>query len=97
MNWISQTVRALLPSCREAIRLQSDALDQPLSPVQRTGLRIHLWLCKWCRRYGRQIRFLRAAARAHPDQLCRHEPHGLPPEARERLKRALSRNRANGI
>lgn len=89
MSWISKTISALSPNCQDAIRLQSDALDRPLSVSQRVGLRLHLLLCKWCRRYGRQLRFLRAAVQGQPDKLCQHEAQGLSPEARARLKRAL--------
>lgn len=87
MNWLIKTIRALSPNCKEAIRLQSEALDHPLPPLRRIGLRIHLALCVWCSRYGKQIKFLRTVA-----QHCDHEhqpKHELPPEARERIKRAL--------
>ena len=45
---------ALSPTCKEAARLQSVALDRTLTPVERSGLRFHLLFCKWCRAYGRQ-------------------------------------------
>ena len=81
-------LRMLLPNCREASRLQSEALDHPLSLPQRLGLRLHLLICKWCRRYAKQIRFLRQAVREHPDEV-NGPPQGLSREARERLKRSL--------
>jgi hypothetical protein len=75
--------------CRTASRAQSEMLDRPLSPSTRAGLWLHLLICKWCRRYGKQIRFLREAARDHPDQLTGAAPPGLSAEARERIKRSL--------
>ena len=81
--------RILLPTCRQVTRLQSDALERDLSLPSRLGLRMHLLVCGWCRRYGRQIRFLRQAVQDHPDGLCQSNPQSLSPEARERLKRAL--------
>jgi len=81
--------RTISPTCREVARLQSDALDQDLGISKRLGLRIHLLMCRWCRRYGKQIRFLRLATREHADDLCQASPQRLSPEARERLKRAL--------
>lgn len=89
MNRFIKALRALSPDCKEAIRLQSDALERPLNFFQRLGLRLHLPLCRWCRRYGRQIRFLRAAAHKHPEQLCAPDSRELSPEARERLKKSL--------
>ena len=86
-------LRALSPNCREASRLQSEALDRSLSRGQRLGLRLHLLLCKWCRRYGTQIRFLRQAVQEHTDKVTDATPQSLSPEARERLKQALRSDR----
>lgn len=79
----------LSPGCKRAARLQSEAMDHPLSPGQRIGLRIHLALCKWCRRYGKQIRFLRTAAHDHPEKWEESAPRRLSDEARQRLKDSL--------
>jgi hypothetical protein len=89
MKAFARTVAAILPSCKEATRLQSAALDRRLTLLERFSLRCHLVICKWCRRYGRQIQYLCSAAREH----AQHDPlapaQGLPPEARERIKRTL--------
>jgi hypothetical protein len=80
---------SLLPTCRDVARLQSESLDHSLSFPKRLGMRVHLLVCSWCRRYGKQIHFLQQAVREHPDELTQSHPHVLSPEARERLKRAL--------
>lgn len=97
MNWLAHMLKtlargmaALSLNCRHASRLQSEALDHPLPFFQRLGLRIHLFLCKWCRRYGKQIRFLRNAAREHPDELADPSRQTLSDAARERMKQRLS-------
>jgi hypothetical protein len=96
MNWLTDTAKALTkglgelsPSCKAATRLQSEALDRKLPLRQRFGLRVHLMLCKWCRRYGKQIAFLREAAHEHPDELAEPVPQKLSNEARERIKQRL--------
>src|ERR1041385_4695796 len=86
---IKTGLRAGMPTCREVTRLQSEALDKQLPFFKRVGLRLHLLVCSWCRRYGKQVRFLRQAMHDHPDELCEASSQGLSPEARERLKRAL--------
>ena len=97
MNWLTDTAKALTrglgalsPSCKAATRLQSEALDHKLPLRQRFGLRVHLMLCKWCRRYGRQIRLLRRMAHEHSEEVTEATPRTLSPEARERLKRSIS-------
>jgi predicted anti-sigma-YlaC factor YlaD len=93
------SIRRLLPlwrwlnlPCREYARLSSEALDRPLTRSERWALRIHLISCLACRRYARQIAFLRAAL-AH---LSTHVDHDdllpgpeLPAEARQRIRHLL--------
>ncbi len=89
MNGLIRVLRTLSPSCREATRLQSEALDHPLTGAQRWGLKIHLFLCKWCRRYRAQLQLLRLAARHQ----CEHQEQAALPvlsaDARQRLKQAI--------
>ena len=93
MNAIIARVKSgrnsLSPTCREASRLQSEALEHPLPPVRRLGLWLHLLICKWCRRYGRQVRFLRQAAHEHPDESIGACPQKLSSEARARIIKQL--------
>ena len=79
----------LSPNCREAVRAQSEALDHPLPLRKRLGLWLHLLICKWCRRYGKQIGFLRDAAQEHQEQFVQAGPQKLSGEARERIKQRL--------
>jgi len=88
-KFLRKGFRTLLPTCRDAGRLQSEALDHDLQFSKRLGLRLHLIVCQWCRRYGRQIRFLREAVHEHPTKLGETAPASLSPEARERLKQAI--------
>jgi len=80
---------ALSLDCCAASRAQSERLDHPLPRMTRIGLWLHLLICKWCRRYGKQIRFLRHAAHEHQEDLAASEPQKLSAEARERIKRRL--------
>ena len=82
-------IRALSPNCKEAARLQSEKLDHELPLLQKIGLRFHLVLCKWCRRYGKQLGFLRSAARRCDEEHGHSQPQKLPAEALERIKRQI--------
>ena len=99
MNWLTNIAKILTrgladlsPNCKAASRLQSEALDRKLPLRQRFGLRAHLLLCKWCRRYGKQIAFLCDAAHEHPDKMAEPVPQRLSDEARERIKHRLGTN-----
>lgn len=77
-------------SCRRAIRLQSEAMDHPLTLRQRMGLWLHLRLCRLCRRYGAQLGFIRQASRKQAEANPNAPRTQLSPEARERLRRRLA-------
>lgn len=53
----------LMQSCEEAARLSSQAMDAPLTPWERTLLRLHLAVCGQCTNFTRQVDFLRRASR----------------------------------
>lgn len=89
MKPLIKLANALSPSCKQAARLQSEQMDRKLSLLERIGLRAHLFLCKWCRRYGEQLNFLRSAAHQCEDHNTPEAPATLSPEARERIKQRL--------
>lgn len=82
---------ALTLHCEEATELASRALDEPLSPLETLALRGHVLACRSCRLFGRQLRWMRSAAR-----LRDHSPAGPRPgddalshDARRRIARAI--------
>ena len=80
--------------CRGMCRLASDSLDHDLGRLGRFALRSHLLCCASCRRFERQIRFLRFAMRRFPGQVEDGElipGTYMPDEVRERISRALTR------
>jgi hypothetical protein len=86
---VKKILHTILPDCRDVSGMQARAFDTPLPIAKRLALRLHLLVCSWCRRYGRQISFLREEAGAHPEKIEKNEPHCLPEDARERLKKSL--------
>jgi predicted anti-sigma-YlaC factor YlaD len=79
-------------TCKQTARLVSLSYDKRLSWRERLGVRLHLLVCDACRNFGRQMRFLRAAAR----RFAREQPETdqrvrLSPEALERITRALKK------
>ena len=92
MRGLPSLLRSLgrvMPTCEEATRIASTRLDDGPSLVQRMRLAAHLAICVWCRRYVRQITFLRRAMRRLAESAGAGRAATLPPEARERAKAAL--------
>jgi hypothetical protein len=88
-------LRTVSPSCKQAARLQSQALARPLPLPQRFGLRLHLLICRWCRRFGEQVNFLQSAAHRCPEGEEAYAVRSLTAEARERIKRAVQATEEN--
>lgn len=82
--------RNLSPSCKESVQWQARATLGTLSVTERVGLKIHLFLCAWCRRYKTQVNFLRNVLGKNPPP--ESMPRVLPREARERMKQKLQCN-----
>ncbi|MFM9968544.1 MAG: anti-sigma factor [Burkholderiales bacterium] len=56
----------LFLTCKEASRLQSQALDRDLRLGERLSLRFHLGICDACTKVSQQMAFLRRALRVYP-------------------------------
>ena len=50
-------------SCKDVTKLVSESMDRSLPPGKRTGVRLHLLICKFCARYERQLLLIRETAR----------------------------------
>ncbi len=46
-------------SCDRASALLSKSQDTPLTRWERVALRLHLWICRFCRRYRHQLQLMR--------------------------------------
>ena len=87
MNSFNHVMTKLFPSCQDAARRISEQHDVPLSGPARFGLWLHLAVCRHCRRYSRQISFLRSLLAKYPDHLSRLK---LPEYTRAEIVRKLS-------
>lgn len=90
---IVNTLRVANRPCRGNNLDLSRAADGVLPRSTRVGLAIHLFLCGSCRRFLRQMVFLRAAAkRLGPAAGARAMEHvRMPAETRARLEQRLRR------
>lgn len=76
--------------CREASRLESDAFERRLRPVERFRLRFHLLLCGACRNYRQELRLMRQIFRRIRRE--QGDPgHGMSEAERVQILDALQR------
>ncbi len=77
-------------SCREVSALASETLDREMRFRERFGMLLHLMLCRICRRYVKQIRFLSTASRVLKDKVLEDTQPRLNDAARQRIKKRLT-------
>ena len=95
MSRLKTLWRLLNLPCQGMCLLASESLDRDLGRLGRFALRSHLLYCAGCRRFERQIRFLRCAMRRFPGHVEDGEllpGTDLPDEVRERISRVLKGN-----
>jgi len=83
-----------LPPCKETVKVISQSLERPLSVRERVLLKLHLWVCIWCVWYLEHLQIMRDTMRENASELPELDSlstPGLSPEARERIKQAISR------
>ena len=73
-------------TCKQAVDLASTSLETPLPRWQRWQLGLHLLMCRHCRRYLKQLRFLRQLSVAMKSRI---KTIGLSVAARERIAKKL--------
>lgn len=81
--------------CHESTQLVSASLERQLSFAECWAVRLHAVGCWSCRRFRRQIEFIRAAMRRSETWDVGEVPgphHELGEEARERIRNQLRRN-----
>ncbi len=91
MSGSKQLLQILTLRCEEASLLASQELDEPLGLAQRLAIWGHLLACRSCRRFRRQLWFLREALRRRDAALVQAGPEqdALSPAGRARIKQAL--------
>lgn len=77
-------------SCKEITQLVSESLDRRLPFYRRFLIRMHLYMCKYCLRFDKQLHIMRDISRDQQLQDCTLDQSvALPPEACERIKQSI--------
>ncbi len=77
-------------SCKDTARLLSDSRDQHLPFMTRLGLRMHVMMCRFCRRYDHQLDVIETVVASYATSAEEMHPATLSPDARARIKESLT-------
>ena len=76
-----------MTTCKETTELASRAMDERLSFGDRMAMRMHLAICKNCRRFTQQLQDMRRLFQT--ETAANDEVPVLTPEARQRIANEL--------
>jgi hypothetical protein len=90
---IKNIILILTLTCDQASRLLSDAQDRSLNRPERWALSFHLLICRFCRKYKRQLKLLRDILTKIADQRTydKQAPPLLDPETGQALRGRISK------
>ena len=79
-NWEEEAKFPLITSCKQAAQLVNVAMERRLTLREFVTMRVHLFMCKTCSFYRRQINALRRIFLCHEEAL-----ENIPPSDDEKL------------
>jgi hypothetical protein len=82
----------LLLNCKEASKIISQSLDDPLSWPDRMKLKLHLFICNACTRFNQQLRLIKNAVLRIKIETENDASIQLSLDAKARINRAVESN-----
>lgn len=76
-------------SCKQTSQLVSQSLDRRLTLRERLAVRMHLLLCKYCRRFQQQLLTIRLGLTRMSQSIEQDTNIQMPSEAKARIGKAL--------
>ena len=80
-------------NCNQTTQLVSQSLDRRLTLSERFALRLHLMLCKFCKRFSQQIQIMRVSIKAIIKTIESDDTIKLPSSAKNRITELAELNR----
>ena len=72
-------------TCKQASQFISNSLDRPLTLRERLTLKLHLLLCKYCKRFNQQLIAVHIAIKQSIASIENDQSITMPTAAKERL------------
>lgn len=76
-------------NCKQTSLLVSQSLDRRLTWRERMGVRMHLWICVYCRRFVQQLALIRQQMKHWQQQALSTPEIRLPQPSRDRIAQEL--------
>jgi hypothetical protein len=81
-------------SCKQASQIISQSLDRPLTIRERFALKLHLLICKYCKRFSQQLHTLRVALTLATSAIENDDTIKMPSTTKKRITDLIDANTA---
>ena len=72
-------------TCKQASQFISQSLDRPLTLRERLALKLHLFICKYCKRFSQQLASMRVALETMTNTTENDNRIEMPEESKRRI------------
>ena len=79
-------------TCKQASQYISASLDRPLSLRERLSLKLHLFICKYCKRFSQQLHDMRVALKTMASHIENDNSIKMPSVAKNRIATLVENN-----
>ena len=79
-------------TCKQASQFISASLDRPLTLRERLTLKLHLLICKYCKRFSQQVSAMRVALRTMVSSIENDNSITMPSLAKDRITALVEKN-----
>lgn len=76
-------------NCKQTSQLVSQSLDRRLTWQERFAVKVHLWICKYCRRFSRQLLAVRSGLQRLTQSVEENTDLQMPSESKARIAKVL--------
>lgn len=75
----------MMLKCRDASEIISQSLDRKLTKTERFSLRLHLFICKYCKKFNQQLQAIRVTLMQATSAIENDDSIKMPSETKQRL------------
>ena len=76
-------------SCKDASQIISQSLDRQLTTRERFALKLHLLICRYCKRFSQQIQAIRVALKQAINAVENDDSIKMSSETKKRLLQSI--------
>ncbi len=76
-------------TCKQASQFISASLDRPLTLRERFALKLHLFICKYCKRFSQQLQTMRVAMTLMAHSIENDNTIEMPAAAKNRIAKLV--------